>query len=150
VFCIATQGCLVSKSKSNFYRRINLLKLLTFFSGMLLLAICLTGCSVGMALSGSDAPDLSVVQPGADRGTVELQLGSPVDVVTNDEGCTVCKYEFETGNEPSAGRAVFHGAMDVLTFGAWEIIGTPIEGFQGKKRQVMITYDQTDKITEVN
>ena len=126
------------------------MKLLTFFGGMLLLAISLTGCSVGMAMSGSEAPDLSVVRSGADRGTVELQLGSPVDVVTNDEGCAVCKYEFETGNEPSAGRAVFHGAMDVLTLGFWEIVGTPVEGFQGKKRQVMITYDQNDKITEVN
>ena len=126
------------------------MKLLTFFGGMLLLAVCLTGCSVGMAMSGSEAPDLSVVQPGADRGTVELQLGSPVDVVTNDEGGSVCKYEFETGNEPSAGRAVFHGAMDVLTLGVWEIIGTPVEGFQGEKRQVMITYDQDNKITKVD
>jgi hypothetical protein len=126
------------------------MRALSLFCGLLLLSIYITGCSVGMAMSGSDAPDLSVVQSGADRGTVELQLGSPVDVVTNDEGCSVCKYEFETGNEPSAGRAAFHGAMDVLTLGIWELVGTPVEGFQGKKRQVMITYNLDNKITKVD
>jgi hypothetical protein len=40
--------------------------------------------------------------------------------------------------------------MDVLTLGAWEIIGTPIEGFQGQKYQATITYDQEDKVMEIS
>ena len=44
-------------------------------------------------------------------------------------------YEYEIGNKPSAGRAIGHGVMDILTLGLWEIIGTPIEGFQGEKKR---------------
>ncbi len=53
-------------------------------------------------------------------------------------------YQYEVGNEPSAGRAVGHGVMDVLTLGLWEIIGTPIEAVQGDKYELTVTYDKTD------
>jgi hypothetical protein len=110
----------------------------------------LSGCSVGMALSGKNTPDLGVVKQNATRGEVELQLGPPVQVTTLDSGHVVNMYEYEVGNDPSAGRAVGHAAMDVLTFGVWEIVGTPIEGFQGDKRQVQIEYDGSDHVVAVN
>jgi hypothetical protein len=37
----------------------------------------LSGCSVGMALSGSPNPDLGAVKTGASRGEIEMHLGSP-------------------------------------------------------------------------
>ena len=126
------------------------MKFLSLICGLLLISICLSACSVGMALSGSESPDLSVVKTGADRSTVELQLGKPVAVSTDNEGYAVCKYVYEIGNDPSAGRAAFHGTMDVVTLGFWEIIGTPVEGFTGDKRAIMITYNSDDKITKVN
>ena len=115
----------------------------------LLAMVALTGCSVGMALSGSENPDLGAVQVGATRGEVEMQLGSPIKTATLDDGNRVDIYEYEIGNEPSAGRAIGHGVMDVLTFGAWEIIGTPIEGFQGEKFHATVTYDQNDKVVAI-
>jgi hypothetical protein len=58
-------------------------------------------------------------------------------------------YEYEIGNEPSAGRAAGHAVMDVLTLGIWEIVGTPIEGVQGEKYTATIVYDENDKVVDL-
>src|SRR5262245_8261647 len=47
------------------------------------LLLALMGCSVGMALSGKEEPNLGAFRVGSPRGEVELQLGSPVSSVTN-------------------------------------------------------------------
>jgi hypothetical protein len=114
------------------------------------LAVALAGCSVGMAMSGNHNSDLGTVRVGATRGEVQMQLGSPVRTTTLPDGTRTDLYEYEIGNEPSAGRAIGHGVMDVLTLGAWEIIGTPVEGFQGQKYQATITYGQDDKVIEIS
>lgn len=77
-------------------------------------------------------PELGAVRVGATRGEIELQLGAPIEV-REENGRRVDIYEYEIGNEPSAGRAIGHGVMDVLTLGIWEVVGTPVEGFQGEK-----------------
>jgi hypothetical protein len=111
--------------------------------------VALSGCSVGMALSGKENPDLGAVKVGATRGEVELHLGPPVRSAAVASGSRTDVYEYEIGNEPSAGRAIGHGALDVLTLGLWEIVGTPIEGFQGEKYQATITYDQNEKVVDI-
>jgi len=106
------------------------------FSGhFALVSFCfaLAGCSVGMAMSGKKDPNLGAFRIGSTRGEVELQLGSPISTTTTAEGRRVDLYEYEIGNEPSAGRAIAHGVMDVLTLGIWEIIGTPIRGLSGNE-----------------
>ena len=123
------------------------------FSGhFALVTFCfaLAGCSVGMAMSGKKDPNLGAFRIGSTRGEVELQLGSPISTTTTGEGRRVDLYEYEIGNEPSAGRAIAHGVMDVLTLGIWEIIGTPIEGFQGTKHRLTITYDNEDRVLAIN
>ncbi len=112
--------------------------------------LTLIGCSVGMAMSGKKDPNLGAFRVGSTRGEVELQLGSPMSTTTTGEGRRVDLYEYEIGNEPSAGRAIAHGVMDVLTLGIWEIIGTPIEGFQGTKHRLTVTYDQEDRVMAIN
>jgi len=109
----------------------------------------LSGCSVGMALSGKKTPDLGVVKQKASRGAVELQLGAPVKVTTLENGHVLDVYEYEVGNDPSTGRAIGHGVLDVLTLGVWEIVGTPVEGFTGDKRQLQIEYDENDHVVDV-
>ncbi len=116
---------------------------------LLLSAPLLKGCSVGMALSGEKDPDLSVVREGTSRAEVEFQLGQPVEVNTKTPGKTSAKYQYTLGNDPSAGRAIAHGAMDVLTFGVWEIVGTPVEAINGKNYEVWITYNDLDKIEHI-
>jgi hypothetical protein len=109
----------------------------------------LSGCSVGMALSGEENPDLGAVRMGAERGEIELHLGAPIQTVSLEGGRRADVYEYQIGNQPSAGRAIGHGVMDVLTLGLWEVVGTPIEGFQGNTYHATITYDQDDKVVEI-
>ena len=109
----------------------------------------LTGCSIGMALSGNEEPDLGAFGVGSTRGEVELHLGSPVSSASNPDGARTDVYEYELGNEPSAGRAIGHGIMDVMTLGIWEVIGTPIEGVQGEKRRITITYGTDDRVLAI-
>ncbi len=108
----------------------------------------LQGCSVGMAMSGKKQPELGAIRVGATRGEIELQMGSPIEI-REDNGGRIDVYEYEIGNEPSAGRAIGHGVMDVLTLGLWEIAGTPIEGVQGEKKRLLITYDENDYVIKV-
>jgi hypothetical protein len=109
----------------------------------------LSACSVGMALSGDQNPDLGAIRIGAQRGEIELHLGSPIQSVTLEDGRRADVYEYQIGNEPSAGRAIGHGMMDVLTLGLWEVVGTPIEGVQGETYHATITYDRDDKVSEI-
>jgi len=104
------------------------------------------GCSVGMALHGEQQRDLSTLQVGAERSQVETTLSAPASEVPLPDGRTQCTYFFEVGNEPSAGRAVAHGVMDVLTLGVWELVGTPIEATQGDDMQVVVIYDAASKV----
>ena len=107
------------------------------------------GCSVGMALSGDENPDLSAIKVGATRGEVELHLGPPIETKTGRNGMRIDTYEYEIGDEPSAGRAVAHGVADVVTLGLWELVGTPIEAVQGETYRTTITYDSKDRVRHI-
>lgn len=113
------------------------------------IVVLLQGCSVGMALSGDENPDLGAVRVGATRGEVEMHLGSPVQSATLAGGRRADTYEYEIGDEPSAGRAIGHGVMDVLTLGLWEIVGTPIEGVQGERYRATLTYGENDTVEDI-
>ena len=136
-----------------------LISYITLDDNILRLLICLVyiwlfipivGCSVAMALSGKKEPNLGAVRVGSTRGEAELQLGSPISSVTMEDGRRMDIYEYELGNEPSTGRAVAHGVLDVVTWGLWEIIGTPAEAIQGKKYQITIYYDSDNRIAAIN
>ncbi len=48
------------------------------------------------------------------------------------------------------GRAVFHGAADVVTLGLWEVVSTPAEGiFDGTEMAYEVRYDKADRIDHV-
>ena len=130
---------------SKSWRRYRLLAIVAL--GMLLPG--LQACSVGMALSGEEAPNLAACRVGAPRSDIEVQLGPPVSVTTLPDGAQACTYEYQVGNAPSPGRAVAHGAMDVLTFGIWEVVGTPVEAVQGSKYRMTVVYDQQNVAKEI-
>ena len=113
-------------------------------------SIIISGCSVGMAMSGKDNPNLGMVREGASRGEIEMTIGSPIKTISIDEKKRIDIYEYEIGNQPSAGRAIGHAALDLLTLGLWELIGSPIEGFQGSKYKLQVTYDKNDKVIAIN
>ena len=118
-------------------------------AALLTALITLSACSVGMALSGKENPDLGAVRVGASRGEVELQLGPPIRTASLEDGRRADVYAYQIGNEPSASRAIGHGVLDVLTLGIWEVAGTPIEGVQGEAYHATITYDQDEKVANI-
>jgi hypothetical protein len=113
------------------------------------MVVALSGCSVGMALSGDENPDLGAIKVGSTRGEVEMHLGSPVRSSSGENGTRTDIYEYGVGNEPSAGRAVAHGFADVLTLGLWEVAGTPIEAGQGETYEATVTYDERDRVAGI-
>ena len=85
-------------------------------------------------MHGKEDVNLSSITVGQDRSIVIMHLGQPYRTFGNENG-RVDTYAVERGNAPSVGRAAGHAVMDLLTFGLWEVIGTPIEGFAGEECQ---------------
>lgn len=107
------------------------------------------GCSVGMALHGKKEPQLDDLKVGMSIDEAHFIMREYTPAITyNEEGDRVEEYDVEIGNAPSGGRALGHLAMDVLTFGAWEVVGTPVEGLTSKSVKLVIIY-KNDKITSI-
>jgi len=114
-------------------------------------ATLLTGCAVGMAMSGKEQKDTSILFPGSPRAVVIAKLGPPeTSTKSNDENYED-SYLIVKGNAPSIGRAVAHGALDIVTTGLWEIVGTPMEMGAGHEdvSRYIIHYDAEDKIKDI-
>ncbi|MBS0271772.1 MAG: hypothetical protein JSR85_03910 [Proteobacteria bacterium] len=109
---------------------------------VLLCGTLLSGCSIFMALNGEKEPDISVVKKGASRTDVEVQLGLPIKENKLPNGNSTAIYTFEAGRDSSPGRAMIHGAADILTLGIWEAFASPIEYCKGDKVTLVITYDK--------
>lgn len=117
----------------------------------ILLALLLSGCSVGMAMSGKENKDTSILFPGAPRQVVIAKMGAPETSTKNDEGEHIDSYLIVKGNAPSTGRAAVHAGLDVLTLGIWEVVGTPLELGAGMEEtsRCIITYDKDNKIKDI-
>lgn len=113
-----------------------------------LIAISISGCAVGMALHGKRDIDVAALHIGQPRDEVIMIAGQPMQTQTTETGRKDI-FECQRGNAPSAGRAVGHAIMDVFTFGAWEIVGTPVEALSSSKFYIIITYDKEDKVTNI-
>jgi len=111
----------------------------------------LSSCSVYMAAKQPDAKNLDLLAVGTPRALLLAEFGLPVVAETRD-GHRYEIFKFVNGysSGAKAGRAVFHGAADVLTLGVWEVIGTPTEGiFSGDEMAFRVRYDKDDRVDEV-
>jgi len=115
---------------------------------LIVMGLQISGCAVGMAMYGKRTPNISTIRREMHRDEVIMNLGQPLKTMTTDRG-RIDEFEYQVGNDPSAGRAIGHAVMDVLTWGIWEVVGTPIEAFQGKTCHLTIEYDMDDKVTKV-
>jgi hypothetical protein len=110
-----------------------------------------SGCSVYMAAKQPPLKDMNVLSVGTKRDLVLAEFGNPVASGTEND----CKYDifsftqgYSTGSK--AGRAFLHGALDVLTIGIWEAVGTPIETIaSGDSVKIKVIYDSNNCITNV-
>ena len=118
---------------------------------LLLFILLLSGCSVGMALSGKEEMNTSILYPGVPRQAVISRLGEPLSSNIDEEGHYIDAYNLVRGNEPSSTRAVVHGTLDVFTLGLWELMATPIEVVEGieTKSEIVIYYDSEERIKRI-
>ena len=117
----------------------------------IMLCICLNGCSVFMAAKQPDKKPVELFKVGTPRSMLLAEFGLPI-VSEEKDGKKHEIFSFTQGYSAGAkaGRAVFHGAADVLTLGIWEVIGTPTEGvFDGTKMAYEVSYDKDDRIDSV-
>lgn len=117
----------------------------------LVMTLASSGCSVFMAAKQPSKKDVSVLREGTRRSLVLAEFGHPVASEKNDEG-RVDVYKFTQGysSGAKAGRAMIHGAADVVTLGLWEVVGTPTEAaFDGREMAVEIQYDENDIVKTV-
>lgn len=117
-------------------------------AAILLLVPLVSGCAVGMALSGKNEVDVAKLHIGQPRSEVITLLGNPIKTTTTETGSEDV-FKCQAGNAPSVTRAVGHGVMDFLTVGLWEVAGTPFEALQGSTYYVTATYDEDEKLTNI-
>lgn len=109
--------------------------------------VVILGCAVVKAAKGKKDADLSVLKEGMPRALVVAGIGEPVYSDKNTDIYEACK-----GDESSLGRALAHGALDVMTCGVWEVVGTPIEmaGDSDKKcYRLTVIYDEDNNVKEI-
>ena len=116
-----------------------------------LLILPISGCSVFMAAKQPDKKDISLFKEGVPRVLLISEFGPPVLSEFKD-GRKYELFKFVQGYSTGAkvGRALFHGAADVVTIGLWEIVGTPTEiTFSGDEMAFQVRYDENDIVDEV-
>jgi len=99
-----------------------------------------------MALSGKQRKYTTVLVNGAPRSIILAELGDPNSTIKNNNDELVDTWIITKGNEPDALRALLHGALDVSTFGLWEIVGTPLEMIAAHEDHYayVVTYDNKE------
>jgi len=116
------------------------------------LSLTNTGCAVKSALNQPNKKDLSVFDKGTPRYEVASELGKAIDIQKNDDGTTTDTYSFIQGYSKNVkvGRAIGHTIMDIVSFGLWEVIGTPAEVIvNGDKVVVRVKYDKSELVDKV-
>ncbi|WP_373080240.1 hypothetical protein [Fusobacterium varium] len=111
---------------------------------LLLLVVIITnlsGCSAVMAAKGKKEASVSALQIGDTKNMVLAKIGYQPIRTYMDKNKQIEIYEIEVGNEPSTGRAIAHGTLDLFTLGLWEVIGTPLEATNGEKSYLTIEYE---------
>ena len=115
---------------------------------VLLLISCLlglSGCSVIMAATPSNEPELEGLQTGVARADVEKELGKPIEVQRKWD-VDIATYQYVSNDEASFGRAGFYAVVDVLTLGISELVFTPIESLQGDREYIRVVYDLNNRL----
>ena len=111
-----------------------------------------SGCAAIKATQQPGKKNLSVLSPGTPRSHVIAELGAPLWSNEHD-GTTVDVFAFKQGYTKGikAGRALVHGAADVVTGGLWEVVGIPAESLaDGSDVKVEVTYDDHRAVSSID
>ena len=126
------------------------LRILTTVCG-LYAALVLSGCSIGMALSGEKQPNFDYVAVGAPRNQVEAELGHPAATNGVTDGKQESIYKYEMGNSPNTARAWVYGYAWLTIIG---ILGEPIYSLielnMGHDEETRIVYGPDNRVLEIH
>ena len=111
----------------------------------------LSGCSIGMALSGNKQPNFDYIVVGSTRNQVEAEFGHPVATSSLTEGKQEASYKYEMGNSPNSGRAWVWGYAWLTIIG---ILGEPIYSLielnMGHDEETRIVYGSDNRVLEIH
>lgn len=117
---------------------------------LIVLSALLGGCAVYMAARQPEAKDLDLFKPGTSRALLIAEFGAPaISEIREGRKFEIFRFRQGYGRATKAGRAMFHGVVDVLTLGIWELFGTPTEVvFSGAEMAFQVRYDDQDRVDE--
>lgn len=119
---------------------------------LILLCFLVSACAPYLALKQPKEKDVTLFRVGTPRASLIAEFGKPETSELKIGGMKQEIFKFTDGYSKPAiiGRNFGHNIADVLTLGAWENIGTPIEVFNdGDHLAYLVTYDRFDKVSEV-
>ena len=113
--------------------------------------LVLSGCSIGMALSGEKEPNFDYIAVGAPRNEVEAEFGHPAATNGSTDGKQEAIYKYEMGNSPNPGRATMWGYAWLTIIG---ILGEPIYSLielnMGHDEETRIVYGADNRVLEIH
>jgi hypothetical protein len=113
-------------------------KLILSASVLMLTLLNLFGCSVYKAAS-NDGVSVSDVKGCQYKASLLAKGMERVDTKEHPDGKVTETYRAKARkNGLNYVRAAGHGAMDVITLGLWEVVGTPVEGAISNNRHYII------------
>ena len=110
-----------------------------------------SGCAAYMAANQPGQKDVALLNKGTPRAKLIAEFGPPLSSEMKD-GVRHDIFKFTQGYHTGVkvGRAVLHGAADVVTLGLWEVVGTPAEGyFNGTEVSAEVIYDAQDVVANI-
>lgn len=115
------------------------------------LVIQASGCSVFMAAKQPGIKDVDLFRAGTSRSMLLAEFGTPaVSEIRDGKKFEIYRFVQGYSTAAKAGRALFHGAADVVTLGLWEIVGTPTESaFSGNELAYEVSFDENDRVDQV-
>ena len=125
------------------------LRIVTTVLGLYAILV-LSGCSIGMALSGEKEPNFDYIVVGAPRNQVEAEFGHPAATNGLTEGKQEATYKYEMANSPNTGRAWVNFYVDLATIGLAEPILTVIELVQPHDEETRIVYGSDNRVLEIH
>ncbi|MDB2415081.1 hypothetical protein N9W34_04840 [Rickettsiales bacterium] len=113
--------------------------------------LLLTSCSVYKAAK-NDGASIEDVRSCKSKECF-LTLGAEILEKKKNDGKESVIYRVQRRKHGSTyARALFHGVADVSTFGLWEIVATPLEGYMSNEKYIVfkVLYDEDDAVLKVN
>ena len=114
----------------------------------IVMCLLMNGCSAVTAAKQPGRKPVELFEAGTPRHEIISAFGYPAESETR-AGKRYEIFRFTQGYSKGAraGRAVLHGAADIMTLGLWEVMGQEVEeGASGSETVYGVLYDRDDHI----